>query len=144
MVDKQVERSGKLYCDTLLDAMDKLGIEGVCRGVKPRDHAFRMADRAFTVLFGPFDSTNSDTIGNLLVATRTPDGPKLAAKGGCVQEMDWDGNVVCEYRDDVQHHDFHRCESGNLTYLGKREMAASTRRVSSVSNEARARRHSAG
>lgn len=60
--------------------------------------------------------------GNLLVATRTAEGPQVAAKGGLIQELDWDGNVVWEYRDDLQHHDFRRCENGNTIYLGWRTM----------------------
>ena len=66
MTDKNVERAGKLDCATLSDAMDKLGIEGVCRGIKPRDHSFRMAGRAFTVLYGPVDPINPGTVGDFL------------------------------------------------------------------------------
>lgn len=62
--------------------------------------------------------------GNLLVATNTPDGPKMAAKGGLIQELDWDGNVVWEHRDDLQHHDFRRCDNGNTIYLGWQEIPA--------------------
>ena len=44
--------------------------------------------------------------GNLLAAIQTPNGPEgLQAKGGKIQEIDWDGNVVWEYHDDHQHHD---------------------------------------
>jgi len=57
--------------------------------------------------------------GNLFVATKTDVGPvDLNAKGGLIQEIDWDGNVVWEYRDDCQHHDFCRTRNGNLIYLG--------------------------
>lgn len=66
MTDKNVERAGKLDCATLSDAMDKLGIEGVCRGIKPRDHGFRMAGRAFTVLYGPVDQVDPGTVGDFL------------------------------------------------------------------------------
>jgi hypothetical protein len=53
--------------------------------------------------------------GNLLVSTWMGKGPEgLAARGGLIQEMDWDGNVVWEYRDENQHHDFHRLPNGNL------------------------------
>ena len=56
--------------------------------------------------------------GNLLVATRDNEGPEgLAARGGLLQEIDWKGAVVWEYRDVFQHHDFHRLENGNLIYL---------------------------
>jgi hypothetical protein len=57
--------------------------------------------------------------GNLLVAVETPVGPPgFNAKGGKIQELDWDGNIVWEYHDDYQHHDFHRCDNGNTIYLG--------------------------
>ena len=57
--------------------------------------------------------------GNLLAATLTPGGPDgLYAKGGKIQELDWDGNVVWEHNDDNQHHDFRRLENGNTIYLG--------------------------
>jgi len=57
--------------------------------------------------------------GNLLTAIETPDGPPgLYAKGGKIQELDWDGTIVWEYQDDYQHHDFRRCDNGNTVYLG--------------------------
>lgn len=56
--------------------------------------------------------------GNMLSACRTPDGPKgLPAKGGLMQEWDWHGNLVWEFQDDVQHHDFRRCKNGNTLYI---------------------------
>jgi len=57
--------------------------------------------------------------GNLLAAIRTDEGPEgLAAKGGKIQEIDWDGTVVWEYIDHFQHHDFRRAPNGNTVYLG--------------------------
>ena len=57
--------------------------------------------------------------GNLLTAINTTDGPEgLPAKGGHLMELDWDGRVVWEYVDHVQHHDFRRCSNGNTVYLG--------------------------
>lgn len=42
--------------------------------------------------------------------------------GGIVQELDWDGNVVWEYKmadqDHLQHHTFHRMPNGNTLILG--------------------------
>ena len=50
--------------------------------------------------------------GNLLAATYTDAGPKwFNAKGGRLQEIDWVGNVVWEYVDDNQHHDFRRLDN---------------------------------
>jgi len=57
--------------------------------------------------------------GNLLAAIKTDAGPvHLNAKGGHIVELDWDGNLVWEYTDDFQHHDFRRCPNGNTIYLG--------------------------
>ena len=55
--------------------------------------------------------------GNLFSSTRTEAGARLPVKGGLIQEIDWDGHVVWEYRDDNQHHDFRQCSNGNLIYL---------------------------
>ncbi len=56
--------------------------------------------------------------GNLLVSTWIEGGPEgLNAKGGLIQELDWDGGVVWEYRDPPQHHDFKRLSNGNTVYL---------------------------
>lgn len=64
MTDRNLERAKRLDCATLSDAMDKLGVEGVCRGIKPRDHKFRLAGRAYTVLYGPVDAINPGTVGD--------------------------------------------------------------------------------
>lgn len=58
------------------------------------------------------------TNGNMFVATKLDDGPAdLSGKGGLIQEYDWDGNVIWEYRDTHQHHDLHRLPNGNVVYL---------------------------
>lgn len=57
--------------------------------------------------------------GNLLAAIHTDEGPKgLNAKGGRLIELDWQGNIVWEYIDHAQHHDFRRLANGNTAYLG--------------------------
>lgn len=61
--------------------------------------------------------------GNLLSSTRTDKGPMLAAKGGLFQEVDWDGKVVWEFIDDMQHHDFRQLPNGNLLYIAWEELA---------------------
>ncbi len=52
-MDKNVERASKLDTSSISDAMDRLGIPGQCLGILPRDHAFRLTGRAFTILYGP-------------------------------------------------------------------------------------------
>ena len=51
--DPNVARAARLDTATLSDALDKLGIVGQCYRIKPRHHAFRMAGRAWTLLYGP-------------------------------------------------------------------------------------------
>ena len=51
--DLNVDRASKLDCATLSDALDKLGIAGQCYRIKPRTGSFRMAGRAWTLLYGP-------------------------------------------------------------------------------------------
>jgi regulator of RNase E activity RraA len=51
--DKNVERASKIDTATLSDALDKLAIAGQCLGIKPLDHGFRMAGRAFTLSYAP-------------------------------------------------------------------------------------------
>ena len=57
--------------------------------------------------------------GNLLASSWAGGGPDgLAARGGLIQEIDWNGKVIWEYRDEYQHHDFRRLPNGNTIYLG--------------------------
>ena len=51
--DANVVRASKLDTASLSDAMDKLGIVGQCHRILPRTASFRLAGRAFTILYGP-------------------------------------------------------------------------------------------
>lgn len=51
--DPNVARAATLDTATLSDALDKLGIAGQCYRIKPRSAGFRMAGRAWTLLYGP-------------------------------------------------------------------------------------------
>lgn len=51
--DRNVARAAKLDTATLSDALDKLGIAGQCHRIQPRSSGFRMAGRAWTLLYGP-------------------------------------------------------------------------------------------
>src|SRR5690349_7737462 len=66
MTDKNVERASKLDTATLSDAMDKLRISGQCLGIKPRDQKFRLAGRAYTILYGPLDAEKPGTVGDFI------------------------------------------------------------------------------
>ena len=52
-MDQNVQRAAKLDTTALSDALDRLGIPGQCLGIKPLDYRFRLAGRAFTILYGP-------------------------------------------------------------------------------------------
>ncbi len=66
MTDKNIERARRLETATVSDALDKLRIPGQCLGIKPRDQDFRLAGRAYTVLYGPVDSKNPGTVGDFI------------------------------------------------------------------------------
>jgi 4-hydroxy-4-methyl-2-oxoglutarate aldolase len=51
--DENVLRASRLDTTALSDAMDRLGIGGQCLGIKPLHSGFRLAGRAFTILYGP-------------------------------------------------------------------------------------------
>lgn len=53
MTDDSIARAARIDTATLSDALDRLGIAGQCLGIKPLDHRFRMAGRAFTLLYAP-------------------------------------------------------------------------------------------
>jgi len=63
--DKNVERASKLDTASLSDALDRHGINGQCYRIKPRSGAFRMAGRAFTILYGPAGKP-SGTVGDFI------------------------------------------------------------------------------
>jgi 4-hydroxy-4-methyl-2-oxoglutarate aldolase len=65
MTDKNIERVAKIDTATLSDALDRLGIPGQCLGIKPLDHRFRLAGRAFTILYGPAGATPG-TVGDYI------------------------------------------------------------------------------
>lgn len=52
-VDKNVARAAAHDTATLSDALDRLGLAGQCHKIRPVDRKFRMAGRAFTILYGP-------------------------------------------------------------------------------------------
>ena len=66
MTDSNVERAKRLETATVSDALDKLRIPGQCLGIKPRNHDFRLAGRAYTVLYGPVDSNEPGTVGDFI------------------------------------------------------------------------------
>ena len=63
--DTNVERAAKLDTTSISDALDRLGIAGQCLNIKPLDPRFRLAGRAFTILYGPAGSPPG-TVGDYI------------------------------------------------------------------------------
>ncbi|MBI5733309.1 aryl-sulfate sulfotransferase, partial [Candidatus Jorgensenbacteria bacterium] len=46
-----------------------------------------------------------------------PDSSLPGGKGGVIQELDWNGKVIWEYRNELMHHDFDVLPNGNVVLL---------------------------
>jgi len=59
--------------------------------------------------------------GNLLIRTAPPadagGAEKIGGSSTAILELDWDGNVVWEYRNPMVHHDYERLPNGNTLVL---------------------------
>ena len=59
--------------------------------------------------------------GHLLLRTNPPDdaggAEKIGGSSAALLELDWESNVVWEYRDDYIHHDYERLPNGNTLVL---------------------------
>lgn len=106
-MDKNVERIAKLDTATLSDALDRLGIPGQCHGIKPRTAGFRLAGRAFTILYGPA-STPPGTVGDFI--DDVPDGHVVVLDNG--------GRVDCTVWGDIMTEIAHRRKLGGTVIDG--------------------------
>ena len=78
-MDKNVQRASQLDTTALSDALDRLGIPGQCLGIKPLDPRFRLAGRAFTILYGPA-SVPPGTVGDFI--DDVPEGTVIVIDNG--------------------------------------------------------------
>ncbi len=78
MTDANVQRAAKIDTATLSDALDKLGIAGQCLGLKPLDHGFRLAGRAYTLTYAP--AGPGGTVGDFI--DDVPDGHVVVIDNG--------------------------------------------------------------
>ena len=93
MTDAAVERAAKIDTATLSDALDKLGLNGQCHGITPRDPGFRMAGRAFTILYGPAGDPRG-TVGDFI--DDVPEGGVIVLdNGGRTDATVW-GDIMTE------------------------------------------------
>lgn len=78
-MDKNVQRASQLDTTALSDALDRLGIPSQCLGIKPLDPRFRLAGRAFTILYGPA-SVPPGTVGDFI--DDVPEGNVIVIDNG--------------------------------------------------------------
>ncbi|MDX3904944.1 MAG: RraA family protein [Pigmentiphaga sp.] len=92
-MDKNVERAARLDTATLSDALDRLGIAGQCHGIKPRTPDFRLAGRAFTILYGPA-SNPPGTVGDFI--DDVPEGQVIVLDNGGREDCTVWGDILTE------------------------------------------------
>ena len=91
--DRNVERAARLDTATLSDALDKLGIAGQCYRIKPRSGAFRMAGRAYTLLYGPA-ANPPGTVGDYI--DDVPPGSVIVLDNGGRENATVWGDILTE------------------------------------------------
>jgi 4-hydroxy-4-methyl-2-oxoglutarate aldolase len=91
--DANVARAAQLDTASLSDALDRIGIVGQCHRIAPRDMGFRMAGRAFTVLYGPA-ANPPGTVGDYIDDV-PPGGVVVLANGGREDATVW-GDILTE------------------------------------------------
>jgi 4-hydroxy-4-methyl-2-oxoglutarate aldolase len=91
--DVNVERAAALDCATLSDALDRLGLHGQCAQIKARSDDFRMAGRAFTLLYGPA-SKPPGTVGDYI--DDVPPGSVIVLDNGGRQDVTVWGDILTE------------------------------------------------
>ncbi len=102
--DRNVERAAKMDTATLSDALDKLGIAGQCYRIKPRDVEFRMAGRAWTLLYGPAGNPPG-TVGDYI--DDVPPGSVIVLDNGGRDDATVWGDILTEIA-------YHRGIAGTL------------------------------
>src|ERR1700761_379409 len=90
-MDEQVQRAAKLDTATLSDALDRLGINGQCLGIKPRDASFRLTGRAHTLLYRPAD-VKPGTVGDYI--DDIPPGTVLVLDNGGREDATVWGDIL--------------------------------------------------
>ena len=93
ITDPNVARAAQLDTATLSDALDKLGINGQCYRIKPRGTAFRMAGRAWTLLYGPAGNP-AGTVGDYI--DDVPPGSVIVLDNGGRENATVWGDILTE------------------------------------------------
>jgi regulator of RNase E activity RraA len=89
--DPNVLRASRLDTTSLSDALDRLGIAGQCLNIKPLDHRFRLAGRAYTILYGPA-ANPPGTVGDYIDEVQ-PGGVVVLDNGGRENATVW-GDIL--------------------------------------------------
>ena len=92
-LDAQVQRAARLDTATLSDALDRLGIAGQCYRIKPRDGSFRLAGRAWTLLYGPAGKP-AGTVGDYI--DDVPPGSVVVLDNGGRENATVWGDILTE------------------------------------------------
>jgi Demethylmenaquinone methyltransferase len=93
-VEKVLQALAKFSTSTISDAMDKLGIECACLGIKPVDIGFKMIGRAFTIKYGPI-GTEGGTVGDYIDEVK-PGEIVVLDNGGRLDCTVW-GDILTSY-----------------------------------------------
>lgn len=93
-MEKLLQDLSKYSTSTISDAMDKLGIECACLGIKPVDIGFKMIGRAFTVKYGPVGSEHG-TVGDYIDDVK-PGEIVVLDNGGRLDCTVW-GDILTSY-----------------------------------------------
>jgi len=91
--DTAVSRAAQFDTATLSDALDRLGILGQCAQIRPCDRSFRLAGRAYTLLYGPA-SKPAGTVGDYIDDV-PPGGVVVLDNGGREDCTVW-GDILTE------------------------------------------------
>ncbi|MGE0313783.1 MAG: RraA family protein [Lautropia sp.] len=91
--DRNTARAARLDTATISDALDRLGIAGQCYRIKPRDAAFRMSGRAWTLLYGPAGNPPG-TVGDYI--DDVPPGSVIVLDNGGRDDATVWGDILTE------------------------------------------------
>jgi 4-hydroxy-4-methyl-2-oxoglutarate aldolase len=93
VTDANVLRASRLDCAALSDALDRLAIVGQCYKIRPCDPNFRMAGRAFTVLYEAVQDTPG-TVGEFI--DDVPPGSVVVIDNQGKDDVGTWGNILTE------------------------------------------------
>ncbi|MDO9201569.1 MAG: RraA family protein [Hydrogenophaga sp.] len=93
MNDTNVQRAARMDTATLSDALDRCGIQGQCHRIQPRSTDFRMAGRAWTLLYGPA-GLPAGTVGDYI--DEVPEGAVVVLDNGGRDDATVWGDILTE------------------------------------------------